>query len=982
MKLKFDPSLDYQRAAINAVVSVFDGQPIVQSSFEISGTGDQSSVLFTELGIGNKLTIADDSILQNVHKVQEQNDIEKVKYLEGREFSIEMETGTGKTYVYLRTILELNKYYGLKKFIIVVPSVAIREGVLKSIELTRDHFLTLYNNVPFDSFVYDSSKLGNVRQFATSNQIQIMIINIQSFQKDIGEKDESEMTEEELKKLNIINRESDRMSGRKPIEFIQSTNPIVIIDEPQSVDNTPKAKKAIANLKPLVTLRYSATHKNPYNLLYKLDPIKAYDLRLVKRIEIASVRSDDSFNDAYVKLIRTDNKNGIKAQLEIHKESSNGPKVAKIWVKQGDDLYERSENRHNYKEGWIVQNIDCTPTAEYVEFNQGRFLSIGQESGGLGEEIMKAQILETVEQHLKKERSFQGKGIKVLSLFFVDKVANYRVYNEDGTTSLGRIGKWFEEAFKELSAKPMYKGLIPHDVSDIHNGYFSQDRAGHSKDTTGKTKDDEDTYNLIMRDKERLLDQAVPLRFIFSHTALKEGWDNPNIFQICTLRDVGSETERRQQIGRGLRLAVNAQGERVHDENINRLTVIANEYYEEFARNLQSEYEQDFGIKFGLIEKITFSKLVRSDPSGQEHAIGQAVSEQIWSELQKQGYISDSGQILDKFDPKNPHFELKVSETFTDLKPAIIDEIQKYVFTNRIPNVREKRPVRFRKEVHLSDDFKALWDKIKQRTRYRVVFNTSDLIARAVVRIKEIEPIKPIKISMTRVDIDISEAGIGADKLLEERSRETDAVKVLPDIIAYLQKETELTRHTLVEILKKSGRLHEFKINPQQFMALVSRELSRALHDLMLEGIQYEKIADNYWEMSRIEEEAEKDITHYLSNLYEVQNQGKSLFNFIEYESEIEKKFAQDLDNNELVKLFVKLPSWFKIDTPIGTYNPDWAFVTEREEKLYFVRETKSTLDSEERRTKENQKIRCGKKHFEIIGVDYNVVTSLKEVKF
>ncbi len=982
MKLKFDPSLDYQHAAINAVVSAFDGQPIVQSSFEISGMGDQSSILFTELGIGNKLTLADDSILHNVHKVQEQNDIEKVKYLEGREFSIEMETGTGKTYVYLRTILELNKYYGLKKFIIVVPSVAIREGVLKSIELTRDHFLTLYNNVPFDSFVYDSSKLGKVRQFTTSNQIQIMIINIQSFQKDIGEKNESEMTEDELKKLNIINRESDRMSGRKPIEFIQSTNPIVIIDEPQSVDNTPKAKKAISNLSPLVTLRYSATHKNPYNLLYKLDPIKAYDLRLVKRIEIASVRSDESFNDAYVKLLKTDNKNGIKAQLEIHKESPNGPKAVKIWVKQGDDLYERSENRHNYKEGWIVQNIDCTPGAEYVEFNQGRFLSLGQESGGLGEEIMKAQILETVEQHLKKERAFQGKGIKVLSLFFVDKVANYRIYNDDGTTSLGRLGKWFEEAFKELSAKPIYKELIPYDVSEVHNGYFSQDRTGHAKDTTGKTKDDEDTYNLIMKDKERLLDPAVPLRFIFSHTALKEGWDNPNIFQICTLRDVGSETERRQQIGRGLRLAVNAQGERVHDENINRLTVIANEYYEEFARNLQSEYEQDFGIKFGLIEKITFSKLVRSDSSGQEHAIGQAVSEQIWSELQKQGYISDSGQILDKFDPKNPHFELKVSETFADLKPAIIDEIQKYVFTNRIPNVREKRPVRFRKEVHLSDDFKALWDKIKQRTRYRVVFNTNDLIARAVTRIKEIEPIKPIKISMTRVDIDISEAGIGADKLLEERSRETDAVKVLPDIIAYLQKETELTRHTLVEILKKSGRLHEFKINPQQFMALVSRELSRALHDLMLEGIQYEKIADNYWEMSRIEEEAEKDITHYLSNLYIVQNQEKSLFDAIEYESEVEKKFAQDLDNNELVKLFVKLPSWFKIDTPIGTYNPDWAFVTEREGKLYFVRETKSTLDSEERRTKENQKIRCGKKHFEIIGVDYDVVTSLKEVKF
>lgn len=1002
MKLKFDPSLDYQNDAVKAVVAVFDGQPIVQSNFEISGAGSHASILFTELGIGNKLTLSDDSILKNTHAIQEANQILKsetvgepfragnkvgnrlVEYRLkcGNQFSVEMETGTGKTYVYLRTILELNKYYGLKKFIIVVPSVAIREGVLKSIELTKDHFLNLYDNVPFDSFVYDSSKLGNVRQFATSNQIQIMIINIQSFQKDIGDKDESEMSEEELKKLNIINRESDRMSGRKPIEFIQSTNPIVIIDEPQSVDNTPKAKRAIANLNPLVTLRYSATHKNPYNLLYKLDPIKAYDLRLVKRIEIASIRSDDNFNDAYAKLIKTDNKNGIKAQLEIHKETSNGPKAAKIWVKQGDDLYERSDNRHNYKEGWIVQNIDCTPGAEYVEFNQGRFLSLGQESGGLGEDIMKAQIQETVEQHFKKERAFQGKGVKVLSLFFIDKVANYRVYNDDGTTSLGKIGKWFEEAFKELAAKPIYKGLIPHDVTDVHNGYFSQDRSGHVKDTTGKTKADEDTYNLIMKDKERLLDPSEPLRFIFSHTALKEGWDNPNVFQICTLREVGSETERRQQIGRGLRLAVNANGERVHDENINRLTVVANEYYEEFARNLQTEYEQDFGIKFGIIEKITFAKLVRPNSTGEESPIGQAVSEQIWDDLRRQGYINETGQILEAFDPKRPGFELKLSDEFSDLKPAIIDEIQKFIFSNRVPDVREKRTIKFRKEVHLSEDFKSLWDKIKQRTRYRVAFDTNDLITKAIARIKDIEPIKPIKISMTRVDVDISEAGIEADRLLEERSREAEAVKILPDIIAYLQKETELTRHTLVEILKQSKRLPEFQINPQQFMALVSREISRALHDLILEGIQYEKIAGNYWEMSRIEEEAERDLTHYLSNLYEVQNQNKSLFDYIEYDSEVEKKFAQDLDSNENVKLFVKLPSWFKIDTPIGTYNPDWAFVTEREEKLYFVRETKSTLDSEERRSKENQKIKCGKKHFDVIGVDYDVVTSLKEVNF
>jgi type III restriction enzyme len=456
MKLKFDPSLQYQQDAINAVVDVFDGQPFVQTGMMAFQSLQIGGLFQTELGLGNRLYLPDDEILKNVHAIQEANEIEKVTALEGREFSIEMETGTGKTYVYLRSIFELNKTYGFKKYIIVVPSVAIREGVLKSIDVMKDHFHTLYDKAPFDHFVYDSKRLGKVRQFATSNQIQIMVINIQSFQKDVADKDLSEMTEDELKKLNVINRENDRMSGRRPIEFIQAANPIVIIDEPQSVDNTDKSRRAIRNLNPMATLRYSATHRNPYNLLYKLDPIKAYDLRLVKRIEVASVRSDENFNDAYVKLLKTDNKNGIKAQIEIHKDGPSGPKVAKFWVKQGDDIYIKSGERDEYRDGYIVQNIDCTPGSEYVEFNQGRFLELGQEVGGLGDDIMKAQVYETVEQHLKKERALKGKGIKVLSLFFIDRVANYRIYNDDGTTSLGKIGQWFEEAYRELMAKPIY----------------------------------------------------------------------------------------------------------------------------------------------------------------------------------------------------------------------------------------------------------------------------------------------------------------------------------------------------------------------------------------------------------------------------------------------------------------------------------------------------------------------------------------------
>lgn len=997
MKLKFDPTLDYQQVAISAIVGIFDGQPIISSSFELNATGGGSGMQFNDLGVGNQITLSASQLAANVHRIQETNDIEKApttgdgeeESLEhGREFSVEMETGTGKTYVYLRTIFELNKNYGLKKFIIVVPSIAIREGVLKSIELMGEHFRTLYNNVPFESFVYDSSKLGKVRQFASSNNIQVMIINIQSFQKDVPDKDVSEMTDEELKKLNVINRENDKMSGRKPIEFIQAANPIVIIDEPQSVDNTPKAKRAIANLNPLVTLRYSATHKNPYNLVYKLDPIKAYDLKLVKRIEIASVRSEDSFNDAYVKLLKCDNKKGIKAYIEIHKESPSGPKTAKLWVKQGDDLYERSNNRETYKEGYIVQNIDCTPGAETIEFNQGRFLEAGQEAGGVSDDLMKAQVWETVEQHLKKERALKGKGIKVLSLFFLDKVASYRVYNEDGTTSLGKIGKWFEEAYEEFTAKPIYKGLKLFETAQVHNGYFSQDKRAitpfdnGTKPKSSEKAAEEDTYNIIMRDKERLLDPKEPLRFIFSHTALKEGWDNPNVFQICTLREVGSEMERRQQIGRGLRLPVNEHGERVHDETINRLTVIASEGYEEFARALQKEFEDDCGITFGKIDKIAFAKLVRQTPDGTDEAIGQKQSGKIWQELKANGYINDTGEILDTFDPKNPHFTLKISDEYTDMKAAIIDEMQKYIFKNRVVNARDRQTLKFRKEVHLSEDFQSLWKTIEQRTRYRVAFDTGELMQRAIRRIQAQEKIKPTRIAMTRVEVDIDEAGVTADRKLEEKSRIVDSIKVLPDILGYLQKETELTRHTLVEILKQSGKLAEFQVNPQAFMAMVSKQINAALHDLMLEGIQYEKVKNHYWEMSRIEDDAEKGIVRYLNNLYTVQNQEKCLFDAIEYDSEVEKQFAKDLDNNEFVKMFVKLPDWFKIDTPIGPYNPDWAFVTERDQKLYFVRETKSTTDSDERRNKENQKIHCGKKHFESIGADFAVVTKLAEVNF
>ena len=963
MKLKFDPSLEYQGHAIDAVVDIFDGQPIAQSSFEISQTTGGLGLVQTELAVGNAVTLEAEKILENVRTIQEQHDIEMVPELQGMDFSIEMETGTGKTYVYLRTIFELNKKYGFKKFIIVVPSIAIREGVLKSIEMMEEHFRTLYDNVPFKPFVYDSKKLEKVNAFAKDNSLQIMIINIQSFQRE----------------ANIFNQEHERSYGYRPSDLVKAARPILIIDEPQNME-AERSAEAIRNLEAVATLRYSATHKNFYNLLYKLDPVRVYDLRLVKQIEVASIRSDDSFNDAYVKLIQTDNTNGIKAQVEIHKLKRSGEVgTSKIWVKQSDDLFVKSGEIELYREGYIVQNIDCTPDAEYLEFNQGKFLELGQEMGGMGDDIIKAQVFEAVEQHLKKERALKGKGIKVLSLFFIDKVANYRIYNDDGSTELGKIGQWFEEAFAELSVKPLYKGLVDHPVEKLHNGYFSQDRQGRAKDTSGSTKDDEDTYNLIMREKERLLDPEEPLRFIFSHSALREGWDNPNVFQICTLNETKSQDKKRQEIGRGLRLPVNRKGERVHDEHINRLTIIANESYEDFARTLQTEFEQDFGITFGKVDTIAFSKLVRPSDA-EENAIGQDTSKTIWESLVSDGYLTDDGEITDKFDPKNPLFELALPEEFTELRPAVVDAIQSRLFKNRVVNARERHTIKFNKHVQLSPEFEELWSRIKHRTRYRVQFDTAELIKKAVKRIDALEPIQPVRLSMTRVGVDITDAGVQADRTLEQRTRDAAPVKVLPDLLAYLQKETELTRHTLVEILKQSGKLGEFKVNPQAFMTAVGREIGRALHDLMLEGIRYEKLSSQEWEMSRIEPESETELTRHLNNLYEVQNKDKSLFDFVEFDSEVEKQFAKDLDNNENVRLFVKLPRWFKIDTPIGPYNPDWAFVTEREERLYFVRETKSTLDSEERRSKENQKIVCGKRHFEALEVDFDVVTKLSEV--
>ncbi len=995
MKLKFDASLSYQLDAIQSIVKLFDGQLRTDAMFSIDINGQEiMGQRQTDKGLANYISVNPERLHANLKQVQISNalpDSSEADFQhEGMNFSLEMETGTGKTYVYLRSIFELHKHYGYSKFVIVVPSVPIREGVLTSIDVMRHHFGTLYGNTPFNSYVYDSKQPGQLRQFATANTIQILVINIQSFQKDIaGDGDLSKLTDEELKKLNVIYRENDRLSGERPIDFVRAARPIVILDEPQNMESD-KRDNAVKNLNPLCTLRFSATHKNLYNLIYRLDPIAAYDKRLVKRIEVASiVESNAPTSDTYAKLVAVSNKQGLEASVEINVGTGAEPKRSKVKLKQGDNLLDKSKGRQEYSGNWVVTAIDSSQGFEYIEFANGSTLTLGESLGGNDDEMVKAQIRVTIEEHLKKERVLRSKGIKVLTLFFVNRVADYRIYNDDGTTTLGPVGQWFEEIYAEESAKKMFKGVITDPISSIHYGYFSQDKkkvGGNyvliDKDTRGNTAADDYAYELIMRKKERLLDLDEPLRFIFSHSALREGWDNPNVFQICTLRADMSEIGRRQTIGRGLRLPVDKTGMRVHDTEINRLTVIANESYELFANKLQTEYETDLGIQFGKIPDFAFVGIEVHESSG-SYTIDLEKSQEIVSILREDGYISKAGTLTDKFNPSAVGFELKLPERFQPAVATVVDKLNTFVFKNRVVDARKRQTVKLRKQVLLDPQFEELWKRISPRTRYRVDFDSALLIENAARRIRlhlEEYRLPDLQLHMEIHDIDITEAGIEAEagaRVMKDIS--IGNARTLPDILGYLQNETELTRQTLSDILCTSRTLDQFKRNPQAYLSVVTTHIRAALHDVVLEGLRYEKI-DRAWEMHKLEEEDGQEIVRYLENLYTVKHPDKYPFDHIEFDSMTERKFAESLDANEQVKLFVKLPSWFKVDTPVGAYNPDWAVVFEGDETLYLVRETKSTLDSEERRKKESQKILCGQKHFRALGVDFKVVTSVAEL--
>ena len=877
MKIKFDSNQEFQLDAIRSVVDVLAGQPLTRASLQWQSDA-LGGELLTEMGVGNSLALSDEAILRNVRKIQTGNELEPAAELQGLHFSVEMETGTGKTYVYLRTLFELNTRYGWKKFIIVVPSVAIREGVLNAIELTKEHFQSLYGNAPLDYWVYDSAQVSKLRQFSASNQMQLMVMNIQAFDKS----------------STVIQNTKDQMNGRRPIEFIQHARPVVVLDEPQNLA-TELRTKAIESLNPLCTLRYSATHKDYFNLVYRLDPVKAYDLRLVKRIEVDSVVDGGDFNRPYiaVKSITATAKR-IAAKLQIDVEGASGCRRKTVTVTQESDLFALSGERENYR-GYEVDLIDAGN--QYLQFRNGVSLAAGVTHGGRTDEVLKIQLRETIREHFEKELRIAqlppDQRMKVLSLFFVDRVAHYAEPD-------GKFRQWFAELYREFAKQARYATLNPLPVEQVHNGYFAVDK-GKAKDSSeGRaTKADDEAYNLIMRDKERLLSAGEPLRFIFSHSALREGWDNPNVFQICTLREISTERERRQTIGRGLRLPVRENGERCFDPLINRLTVVASESFKEFAKKLQDEMQKECGVNF-------------------------------------------EGRILNK---------------------------------------RERRKGILKKQRLLDPDFQRLWDRIKLRTRYAVKFATADLVARSAGELSGMPEIKAPVIRREKHELFMTQKeGVFGEERSAQTIRAADYSAPIPDLLGYLQRETELTRPTLAEILERSARLGEVTRNPQQFLEHAVGAIQKSLHDLMVQGIEYERIADAEWEMHRLESE---ELESYVSRLLEVQN---SLYDVVEYESKVEYEFAKTLDARKDIKLFFKLPDWFKVETPLGTYNPDWAIVREEpdgQNKVYLVRETKGTKEWLKIPEIQRKKIQCGKAHFKAVGLKdggYDWVASAGDV--
>jgi len=959
MKLHFEDNLDYQKAAIEAAAGLFCGQDINRTEFTVSKLVDPTGQLTipgmeeSTLGIGNRLQLLDDELLESLKSIQLRNGLRPSDSLASGDFTVEMETGTGKTYVYLRTIFELNKRYGFTKFMIVVPSVAIKEGTYKTLQITRDHFENLYPNAKgYEYFLYDSCKLGQVRNYATSPNIQIMVVTVGAINK---------------KDVNNLYKDSEKTGGEKPIDLVRATHPIIIVDEPQSVDGGLKGqgKKALDAMNPLCTLRYSATHADKHHMLYRLDAVDAYERELVKQIEVASLEIEGGHNKAYVKLLSTHNQRGsITAKVEV--DIARGRKIRRVvmTVEDGDDL-EQETGRAIY-ENCRIGTITRGQNNQSMEISVpgGEFsLHPGDEVGGVNpDDLKRLMIRRTIKEHLDKEMRFaaQKRDVKVLSLFFIDSVKYYRQY-DDGSEVKGKYALMFEEEYRKLARQPEYQTLFEKidldiDASEVHNGYFSIDKKGGWTETAENNQANRDNaeraYNLIMKEKEKLLSFESKLKFIFSHSALREGWDNPNVFQICA-------------------------GQRLHGFDINTLTVIATESYEQFAENLQKEIEKDTGIRFGIVEKHQFATLVTTDENGVVCPLGVEKSEQLWNFLKENEFLDNKGKVQDSLRTALKENTLRLPYEYANQAQAIKDILRKLAGKLDIKNADERITVRTREAVLESDDFKALWDRIKHKTTYRVDFDNEKLIEDSARAILDCPPITKTRAQFRKADIAIGKGGLMVREMAASgytTINETDIE--LPDLLTDLQDKIHLTRRSLVEILTQSQRLNDFKRNPQQFIDLATEAINRTKRLAVVDGISYQRIGDDHYYAQELFEKEE--LTGYLKNTLETQ---KSVYQHVVYDSAgVERRFAEDLEANEAVKIYAKLPGWFKVPTPLGTYNPDWAVLVEidGQEKLYFVVETKGSNWWDDLRHIEGAKIECGEKHFAELAVGQNPAQYIK----
>ena len=1014
MKLQFKHQ-KFQADAAKAVVDVFAGQPYLTPSYMMDrGTGYiQQSVTDEEdfTGWSNQKIVPelnDRLILEHINTIQKANQIKPSNKLEGRyNLTIEMETGVGKTYTYIKTMYELNKHYGWSKFIIVVPSIAIREGVYKSFQVTQDHFAEEYGK-KIRFFIYNSAQLTEIDRFASDSSINVMIINSQAFNA-------------RGKDARRIYMKLDEFRSRRPIDIIAKTNPIVIIDEPQSVEGK-QTKKNLKQFNPLMTLRYSATHKSDsiYNMVYRLDAMEAYNKRLVKKIAVKGItESGSTATESYVYLESINlSKAAPTATLQFDFKGASGIRKITRIVSEGYNLYDNSNQMEEYKQGFVVSRIDGRDDS--VEFINGIKIYAGDVIGEVSEDqLRRIQIRETILSHIQRERELFYKGIKVLSLFFIDEVAKYKQYDAAGQPMNGVYAEMFEEEYKDVIGNLQvamgeddymkYLSEIP--AEKTHAGYFSIDKKGKMIDskanekrenTKEKMSNDVDAYDLIMKNKELLLDRnpkKSPVRFIFSHSALREGWDNPNVFQICTLKQSSSDVRKRQEVGRGLRLCVNQDGERMDTNvlgndvhNVNILTVIASESYDSFAKGLQSEIAEAVADRPKAVTEDLFIGKVLKDTNGNEQVVDIDTGRAIYFDLIINGYIDKKGVLTDKYYDDKANGELKVAEEVADSAASVIEIIDS-IYDSRTMQPENARSNNVELEIDESKlampEFKALWGKINSKSVYVVDFDTDELVRKSIDALDRKLRVSKIyfKVETGAMEQIESKANLETgSSFAKEQAATYESSKAVSsnvkyDLIGKLVDETGLTRKAVIQILQgiQPTTFNQFKNNPEEFIiktaALINDEKATAI----IEHITYNVIDDKYGT------DVFTDPTIRGRLGVNAMKAKKHLYNHIVYDSTNEREFATELDTNTNVAVYVKLPDGFYISTPVGHYNPDWAiaFYEGTVKHIYFVAETKGSMNSMQLRLVEESKIHCAREHFKAISngeVVYDVIDSYKEL--